>query len=226
MSAPKCRFIFYNSFSLGLTENLHVQNIFSKHDLHVLVISKMDNKIFYFSPYDPLKVTDGTAVIRSFLVHFKKINPITIKIEPVTCIWMFVYAMNFELPEMAKKWSLGLFRPNLPPWGLFHQYFVCKSSFRVISMINIVILDQSKPISLYLKIKNWKCKNAKSVNFTFIIHKNRIMTSIQPILKSNSTSFMLNNIFYEMKRKKVIHCGGDWGEPSKLLLGSVISVFT
>ena len=24
------------------------------------------------------------------------------KIERVTCIWMFVYAMIFELPEMAK----------------------------------------------------------------------------------------------------------------------------
>ena len=32
---------------------------------------------------------------------------------------------------------------------------------------------------------------------------------MQPILKSNSTSFMLNNIFCEMKGKKVIH----WGRP-------------
>ena len=90
------------------------------------------------------------------------------KIEPVTCIWMFVYAMNFELPEMAKKWSFGLFRPNLPQLGLFHLYFVCKSSFRVISMIKMIILDQSKPISLIL----WKFKNPKFVNYTFIIHKN------------------------------------------------------
>ena len=45
------------------------------------------------------------------------------KIEPVTCIWMFVYDMNFGLPEMAKKWSFGLFRPNLPQLGLFHSYF-------------------------------------------------------------------------------------------------------
>ena len=51
------------------------------------------------------------------------------KIERVTCIWMFVHAMNFELPEIAKKWSLGFFRPNLPQLGLFHPYFVCKSSF-------------------------------------------------------------------------------------------------
>ena len=78
------------------------------------------------------------------------------KIEHVIYIWMFVYAMNFELPEMAKKWSFGFFRPNLPQLGLFHAYFVCKSSFRVISMIKIIILDQSKPISLYLKIKKSK----------------------------------------------------------------------
>ena len=83
------------------------------------------------------------------------------KIEHVTCILMFVYAMNFELSEMAKKWSLGLFRPNLPQLGLFHPYFVCRSSFRVISMIKMVIYDQSKPISLYLKIKKLKNKTSQ-----------------------------------------------------------------
>ena len=91
------------------------------------------------------------------------------KIEPVTCVWMFVYARNFELPEIAKKWSFGLFRPNLSQLGLYHLYFVCKSSFRVISMIKIVILDQSKPILLMLKKQ---IKNTKFVNCTFIIHKN------------------------------------------------------
>ena len=49
----------------------------------------------------------------------------------------------------------------------------------------------------------------------FINHKNRNKTSIQPILKSNSTTFMFNNIFCEMG-KKVIDWGGAWGmgEPS------------
>ena len=91
-------------------------------------------------------------------------------------------------------------------------------------MIKIIILDQSKPISLYLKKKKSKFKNPKYVNYTFIIHKNRNKTSIQPILKSNSTSFMFNKKFCEMKGKKVIHLGELW-EPSKLLLGRVISVF-
>ena len=66
------------------------------------------------------------------------------------------YAINFELPEMAKKWRFGLFRPNMPQLGLFHPYFVCKSSFRVISRIQIVMLDQSKPILLILKNKKPK----------------------------------------------------------------------
>ena len=48
-------------------------------------------------------------------------------------------------------------------------------------MIKIIILDQSKPISLYLKIN--KFKNPKFVNCTFIIHKSEINTSIQPILE-------------------------------------------
>ena len=60
---------------------------------------------------------------------------------------------KFWAARNLKKWSLGLFRPNLPLLGLFHLYFVCKSSFRVMSMIKIVILDQSKPILLILKIK-------------------------------------------------------------------------
>ena len=75
---------------------------------------------------------------------------------------MFVYVMNFELPEMAKNFSFGLFRPNLPQLELFHPYFVSKTSLRVISMIKIVILDQSKPISLILK--NKKSKNSKIKN--------------------------------------------------------------
>ena len=75
----------------------------------------------------------------------------------------------------------------------------------------MVILDQNKPISLYLKIKN-----LKFINCTFIIHKNRNNTNIQPILKLNSTSFMFKTIifFYEMNCKKVIHWegpGGEWG---------------
>ena len=67
--------------------------------------------------------------------------------------------MNLELPEMAKKWSFGLFRPNLPKLGWFHPYFESKSSFRVISMIKMVVLDQSKPISLILKNKKSKIQN-------------------------------------------------------------------
>ena len=50
----------------------------------------------------------------------------------------------------------------------------------------MAILDQSKAISLiFEKIKS------KFVHSTFIIHKNRNKTSIQPILKSNYTSFII-----------------------------------
>ena len=46
----------------------------------------------------------------------------------------------------------------------------------------------------------------------FIIQKPEIrQVSIQPILKLNSTSFMIYNIFSEMKGKKVIHWGGLGG---------------
>ena len=51
-------------------------------------------------------------------------------------------------------------------------------------MIKMVILDQSKPKSLYLKIKKFKIQKSEIVNCTFIIHKNGNKTSAQPILKS------------------------------------------
>ena len=60
-------------------------------------------------------------------------------------------------------------------------------------MIKIVIWDQSKSILLYLKIK--KFKNAKFLNCTFNIHKNRNKTSIQPILKLNSEIRQVYNPF-------------------------------
>ena len=76
-------------------------------------------------------------------------------------------------------------------------------------MMKIVILDQSEPKSLILKIK--KIKNLKYVNCTFIIYKIGSKTSIQPILKLNYTSFMFNNIFCEMSIQKVIHFGRGAG---------------
>ena len=49
---------------------------------------------------------------------------------------------EFLAARNGKKLSFGLFRPNLPQLGLFHPYFLCKCSFREISMIK-VILDQN-----------------------------------------------------------------------------------
>ena len=55
----------------------------------------------------------------------------------------------------------------------------------------------------------------------FIIYKNGNKTSIQPILKFNSTSFMFNNIFCEMYIKKVIHWGGGaWRNGGTVLISS------
>ena len=94
-------------------------------------------------------------------------------------------------------------------------------SFREISMIKIEILHQSKPILLYLKIKNPKFKNTKFVIEHLLFIKKLNKRSTQPILKSNSMSFMFNNIFCEIKGKKVIHSGGRGriNETSKFLLG-------
>ena len=53
------------------------------------------------------------------------------------------------------------------------------------------------------KFENKKNKNSKFANCMFIIYKNRNKTNIQPIIKSNFTYFMFNDIFCEMNIKKV-----------------------
>ena len=63
---------------------------------------------------------------------------------------MFMFYDEFIAAINVKQWLL-IFQANLPQLGLFRPYFVGKSSFRAISMIKMVILDQSKPISLLLK---------------------------------------------------------------------------
>ena len=74
---------------------------------------------------------------------------------------MFAYARIFDLPEMAKNEILDFSGSTCVIWGYFIQYFICKCSFREISMRKNVILDQSKPISLYFKIKKFKIQKSK-----------------------------------------------------------------
>ena len=65
----------------------------------------------------------------------------------------------------CQKWqniTFGLFRPNLRELGLFHPYFVYKCSFREILLTKMVILDQSKPIPLILKIKKLKIQKIRN----------------------------------------------------------------
>ena len=84
------------------------------------------------------------------------------KIEEVTCIWMFVCVMNFWAARNYKTWSFGLFGSNLHELGLFHPYFVCKCSFREFSMIKIVILENR--IIENSKIRNLYTQTTKSAD--------------------------------------------------------------
>ena len=59
----------------------------------------------------------------------------------------------------------------------------------------MVILDQSKGLSLYLKIKKLKIQKSKICKLHVYCHKNGNKRSKQPILKSNFTYFMFNDIF-------------------------------
>ena len=85
-------------------------------------------------------------------------------------IYLNVYVYDeFWAARNVKKVKFWIFQANLPQLGLFHPYFVSKSSFRVISMIKIVILDQSKPISLIFekKIIIQKIQNLDIVRLLF-----------------------------------------------------------
>ena len=83
------------------------------------------------------------------------------KIDLVTCIWMFVYAINFSAPRNEKKLIFDFSGPSCVSYRYFIWYFVCKYSFREISMTKMVILDQSKPISQILKNKKSKIQKSK-----------------------------------------------------------------
>ena len=58
------------------------------------------------------------------------------------------------------------------------------------------------------------------MNYPFIIHKNGNKTSIQPNLKSNSTSFMFNNIFLWDEGWKSYPVGGTWGNGGTVQIAS------
>ena len=97
MGAPKHLFIFYNSFSLWLTENLHKQ----KHYLHVFLYYfsvKCIIKKNYLLPHGPLKGTVPVEIrfLAFFLnvikIHYgvgnnvQKFQVSTMKIVPVAHI--------------------------------------------------------------------------------------------------------------------------------------------
>ena len=78
---------------------------------------------------------------------------------------LIVWVCDEVLRQKWQKSEVLDFRPNLPPLEIFHPYFVCKSSFRVISMIKMVISDQSKPIKLILKNKKSKIQKSTICKF-------------------------------------------------------------
>ena len=65
---------------------------------------------------------------------------------------------KFWAARNGKKVKFGTFQAQPTSVRVISYIFVCKKFFRVISMIKMVILDQSKPISLYLKIQKSKIR--------------------------------------------------------------------
>ena len=85
--------------------------------------------------------------------HLKKIK---LRWKLSSDIYLNVCVCNeFWAARNVKKVNFEFSRPQPASVGAISSIFVCKSSFRIISMIKIVILDQGKPISLiFEKIKS------------------------------------------------------------------------
>ena len=74
---------------------------------------------------------------------------------------------EFWAARNGKKVKFGIFQAQPASVRVISSDFVCKSIFGVISMTKMVILDQSKPISLYLK-KKLKIEKSKIVHLLSI----------------------------------------------------------
>ena len=91
---------------------------------------------------------DFTRVIdcdRHCYEHFKKLSNYD---ENWACdIYLNVCVCDkFWAARNGKKIKFWTFQAQ-PASRLFHLYFVSKTNLRIISMIKMIILDQSKPIS-------------------------------------------------------------------------------
>ena len=90
--------------------------------------------------------------------HLKKIS-LRWKLSP----WHVFECLGMRWILSCQKWQkvqFGIFQARPASFRVI-SYFVCKSSFRVISMTKIAILDQMKPISLIFKNKKTKIKKSK-----------------------------------------------------------------
>ena len=84
----------------------------------------------------------------------------------------------------------------------------------------MVILDKSKPISLILKIKLLKIQKSEICTLHIYYSLKLKLDRYTTHSKIESTSFMFNNIFCEMKGKKVIDWGGPGGNWGTVLISS------
>ena len=109
---------------------------------------------------------DFSIVIDSYRLHcyehLKKIN-LRWKLSP----WHVFECLCVRWILSCQKWQknevLDFSGPTCMSYGYFIQYFVCKCSFKEISMIKMVILDKSKPISLILKNRKFNIQKSKNL---------------------------------------------------------------
>ena len=124
---------------------------------------------------------------------------------------------KFFLSVFFFNLSFWLFRPNLLELALSRPHFLSKCSFREVSNIFFLLFRMKiSRFGKFWKTIKQKYKNRTLVNCTFIIHENGNKTSIQPVLKLNSTPFMFNNNFCDMSIKKsyIRRGSGGMGESS------------
>ena len=98
MSAPKWMFIFYNSFSLWLTENIHEQKTFSQNMIYMFCSYDFSVKCIikknYLGLYGPLKNLYFQITFEAEIIHSE---PLTDKRGLCLVNYLIEWLQNYTL---------------------------------------------------------------------------------------------------------------------------------
>ena len=121
------------------------------------------------------------------------------------------YILSCQKWQKLKFWTFQAQPDSVRPLRLFHPYFVSKTSFSVISMIKIVILYQSKPISLILKVKLSKIQKIRNLYIARLLFINTEIRQVYNPFYNWILHLLCSIIFFVTWRVKNLSTWGPGG---------------